>query len=1633
MLTGAYLTDTLGGIGALELLAGGANASLPGVGAGVFAPAPCVYAPPPRAAELVLCALPEGAFAPNMSVRLRLRGLLTAWAEKLLAPAAPALGAVAAVGASGWSDGGGGLTRTAPALAPPPAGAQLDAAGGALVSVRGWGLHPLERLTATLGGAPLPLLAVAPGAPFPLGAFRDGLVGRLDAATWATAPAGVLAGVVAALLAPAFSAHAAANPDEVLFLSPPSAARSPLLFIATYNSTANASVVLPYAPRASPLVAPWALAFSTAGGGAGWPPEGDAVRGGGGGGAITGNGFGEEGGAVVFGAPALPAGATFATCPTTWAATTLSARSDGAGDGASRELAGPRLAALAAPGARAPASCGNVSVIARVALRRGGAAAAAAGALGLPNCSTAGWPFPRACAGAPEAAHDVLCLSAPGAAGGGDPLGALLAGGAVGGGLYVEGVAAAGAVAGGGAAPRAWREAAPPGLPCVVTFWGFAPAAAPGGASVVSFSRPPWAGAAALRLLRGANASLLSAEALPVSYAPPSWGAPVPGVPLAPLAPLRGSGGGEPLTLSGANFGLAASLCGTWVASGASANPLPGFPLGPCANGSTAPEDTAPAALPHGVFFLPSAPDAPPAPCRVTAWGPRTIACVAPGGTPGTTATPALALFGALPGAGLASPVAYTYEPAALRALEVEGNVSGTRVSAGGFFLTLRGAGLFPPAPSWAVGVAVACADRDGATVGRFQGSAAPALLLNVTVRGGAATVLLPPAAPPAPYAVEGTLAFSMLYFPAVGGPGSPLAVRVGPPQAFIAPPPEGLRVLDLTVTADPCAGGVAPPVRSSPTLPCLRVSGLSPASPLTLTFLGENLGAVVGGDGASVITLFSEGGVSARCGGAVLVGGALTCTVTTPLNRGALNITMGGFAVGTVRALGACAPGWWAPANGVPCAPCPAEGARCAGGFDAAIAAPGWWQTTSEEWGALGFPGGAPPEALPFQPCPRPELCLAANACVNGSAGWACTACAPGAALGATGGACASCADAAAGNAAFAVGVALAVVGVLALGAGFVAVEGGACGACARGGGKGGAPPPLTSAPQHAEEPRPVGLLPLARIAASLAHTLAVLATFAPAVERVAAGGAATLWRADLFFAAVASFRAVKDLGSSSAAVACLLAPSPGLRAWAVVIAPAAGAGFAWAAAGLVEVVARCRGGSGGGARGGGAAAKGPLSSFPSHASAAAESPFTACLTSRAGSAATYASLLLASFFVPGTLLFAGVALRCAPAGAGGYQLEDPSLPCRDARFAPYAGGVAAAWAYLAVPLGALLAACGARPGAPPRALAAFTEGYARTHAGTAWEAGTLLRKAATAATAAGLLGAASPPSALLGVLAWLLVGLFLQLCARPFAAPVLNLLEGLGILAGAAATLALLPRTQPSVAAPLPGLDAAAAALLATFAAAWALVAGDALLARGGGLAAATACATRWRGAPPPAPHAHHAAPPAGGGEFLVLRGLEDGTPVRAMENPLFLGGAAAAAAGGGGEGPAAAAASGAATPHAGLQQLLSDEWRPVLGLPPLFSGGGVTGRAASPAASRIVRNTRVVELPPTAEGAASMSTFSPLAVARSAGAFATSARTERPQQQELSPAPPAPPALQPPQQQSATAESEDPWSHG
>jgi hypothetical protein len=461
----------------------------------------------------------------------------------------------------------------------------------------------------------------------------------------------------------------------------------------------------------------------------------------------------------------------------------------------------------------------------------------------------------------------------------------------------------------------------------------------------------------------------------------------------------------------------------------------------------------------------------------------------------------------------------------------------------------------------------------------------------------------------------------------------------------------------------------------------------------------------------------------------------------------------------------------------------------------------------------------------------------------------------------------------------------------------------------------------------------------------------------------------------------------------------------------------------------GFAECVRRARGGGGG--KGAPPSAHAAPSSRAPHKDIGEPhvAPFTACVNSRVGAAATFASLLALSLLLPGTLIFAAVQLRCAPPAEGGYQLEDPALSCRDPRYAAYAGALQAAWVYLLVPLGVLFAACGARPGPPSPALRAFAAGYAPTHLGKAWEALCLLRKAAMAATAAGLLGVTHPPSALLGVVAWLFGALFLQLAARPFERPVLNLLEGLGLLAGAAASLALLPRLQPAAAAPLAGLDAAAIGLLLLFSAAWAVVAGDALLAGSAGLARATACVKRWRGggAKPTLPGSSGDGGGAAAAGGMVLRGLDGAPALQTRDNPLRSGAD-------GGEGGTSArklpppASTGGW--HAGFE-----EWRPVLGLPPLgaaaAAAAAITGR--TPAASRIVRSTRTVELP--AGQPITTTTVSPIAAA-ARGALLQGGGAAPVSPPELRATPPeaaadaAARATQAPPNKEAGAD--DPWSH-
>ena len=1302
MLSGDYLASAAGldylEFATLEQLRAAAfsppNATAPQAYFPPARPPPCLYAPPPHTSRALLCTLPGGVYGGALAVRASVRGLLTAWVAGV-SDAPPRLAAVTVGGAGG----SGGFVATAQrsgsgaAEGMPPGGwtlwsaaagpgssseaapaALLSLAGGALLTVSGYGLHPCGALSATFGrgagsaggGVPAPPLAClpSPAQPFPAAAVLAALAAapgyaQLDNASLAASLSTLLGSAHAAWLpgaaesvlvaAPAWLGGGGAAPFQLLRAPPPPSAAPPQSTAALHN----ASVV--YSLQA-PREAPFGLSFvGGSGGGADWPPAGD------GGSAARGlifvgaaGGLGELGGSVLVaygdpaapGAPAPSPALNALECPMLWNASlaiqgappapallALLPHSSGAAPGESAAVAAQ------CPGLPAPA-------IAVLALRLpgggGGDGALAALLAALPASSDAACGTPSAphffCAGVPSEGEAeggaVLCLTAASAASPRDmaALRRMLEGGGGGGGGAVYLAAAPLAPPPPGprmlSAPRAWRQL-PPGaaLPCAVHAGR---GSGGGGGGVVGVSRPPGWGLVRLALLREGNASLSSAGSgggsggsgsgsggsgsgsgsgiLVAQYAAPVF---------ASLTPSIGRAGGEALVAAGANFGLGASPCAVWNASGARA-------LAPC--------PPLLAALPPFslLFTQPEATPGVARACAIAAWAPTAIACAAPPGVPGSSASalllalsPAAALAAASVGASLASafgpfplPQRYAYAPAALSSVASPGALA---PPGGGFELVLAGRDLLAPPAGWDGAVVLSAGAAGGGSVmGGGAGSSLAVSASAVRFSGGSLALRVPPATPAVPAVLEGALAVTLLYFPLGSTSASASAVRVGP-LPLQAAPPANLALSELLAGNGTGCGPVPPSAGPAAALPCLHVSALSPAAPLTVQLAGSFLGAAspalaatLTGYTATTVVVSSVAAASAAAGAPGAPGAAtsvtsvtpialnctplrlyaaatLTCAVTAPLPRGSLTFTLLNLASSAtplaLPALGACASGHYADADGEFCRPCP-PGAACAGGLDTARALPGFWRATAAA-------AAEPSAAAAFLPCPVPSLCAGNGECVGGTWGPACTACPAGAVM-VTGALCVPCGTSpSASLASFAgacVGAALAAAGVVggALWSRRFG-EGGGSGSSSSGVLQGGA--------------SPLPLLPLFTILASPLHALVALASFytpvlqAQGVAGAVAPSAAALGSGggDALLATLAALKAVRDLGTSTAAAACLFSPSMGQRALAVTLLPLLLCGGIYAAAAGCFLAGRCcwR------AAPGGAAAASPLSAL--------------------------------------------------------------------------------------------------------------------------------------------------------------------------------------------------------------------------------------------------------------------------------------------------------------------------------------------------------------------------------------------------------------------------------------------------
>jgi hypothetical protein len=433
----------------------------------------------------------------------------------------------------------------------------------------------------------------------------------------------------------------------------------------------------------------------------------------------------------------------------------------------------------------------------------------------------------------------------------------------------------------------------------------------------------------------------------------------------------------------------------------------------------------------------------------------------------------------------------------------------------------------------------------------------------------------------------------------------------VGPLQLQAAPPSSLVLSEVLASNGTGCGGGLSGSGSSSggssaDRPPCLHVSALSPSSPLNLQLTGAHLGTASASLSATLtgytVTTTVSSSVAATTAAASLGAAAsatsvstttitpivlpctplrlyaaslLTCSITSPLPRGNLTLTLLNLASRTgalaLPALGACAVNTFTDFDGEYCRPCP-PGAQCIGGLDTARALPGFYRASGAPVSSGGGGGAATAAAAMFLPCPVPTLCAGNGACAGGTSGLTCSTCPSGSVM-VTGSLCVNCASSTAASLSSFVGacvgagaaVALVVWGSLwsrkfTRSDGSSSSSSSSSSASDAGRGKDGQG---MSGSGHS----PLPLLPLFTILASPIHALVVLASFytpilqaqgiAGAVAPSSATALASGSGSDALVATLAALKAVRDLGTSTAAAACLFSPTPWQRALAVTLLP--------------------------------------------------------------------------------------------------------------------------------------------------------------------------------------------------------------------------------------------------------------------------------------------------------------------------------------------------------------------------------------------------------------------------------------------------------------------------------------------
>jgi hypothetical protein len=571
-----------------------------------------------------------------------------------------------------------------------------------------------------------------------------------------------------------------------------------------------------------------------------------------------------------------------------------------------------------------------------------------------------------------------------------------------------------------------------PQLPCFVKEWrGTTDNAGGSEFYTIVLVTPAWQGLATVSIARGGEVSL---NALDISFQAPLVSA------VLPQSTLPSSGG--LITISGANFGASSSLGGLWTSRGSS-----------WASPSAVPPNSFPSKVLLRFSTMAAADEPVPRYCVPVSWSDTSIVCRAPPAPP-SSVTSAVILVAT--GGAAAAP---TFSSSTFDVTTSRYAVAGPLLTSispsslgtdGGYEVEIAGTnqGKFDTSGVPCSTINSTCDGSDGIWLDSTGGTVWQAYLVISAVPGAGL--------------VEGSnVPLSGKGLP--GGPiAIPILLHTHDRVRFVMPALEGrvmisltiesLKGLPTTVTSPGISYTTAAPTISAIAAiasdgydddPCLALNLLRPADSCVMNAvtLGRNITrgvyplfasqpcfrstvarsngartqlAISGrnfGSGKSPISTVTVGGVScisaAGLSGSVLISSTLLqCAMLADLPSGPAPVVVS-IAFRTALSADAgivpvavCKCGDFAATNGSLCAPCPTEGAQCAGALEQPRAIQDYWETNPTtnptQWQVERFIDAGVRKVPRFAPCAVQGACLADQQCAPGfdPQSWQCIQC---------------------------------------------------------------------------------------------------------------------------------------------------------------------------------------------------------------------------------------------------------------------------------------------------------------------------------------------------------------------------------------------------------------------------------------------------------------------------------------------------------------------------------------------------------------------------------------------------------------------------------------------------------------